>query len=222
MQVFAIGDIHGCYEALCALMNCLPLHQGDQVVTLGDYIDRGRHSRDVLQWLIEFEKTGILIPLLGNHELMMLRARESEAERTQWLLFGGERTLQSYRDYKRTADFDSIPQAHWDFLERCRLYYEIETHFFVHAFADPKIPLDQQAESILLHERFRTPEPHISGKHMICGHTPQDTGRPAATLHGTCIDTTAYAPGGWLTALEVQTGVYWQANEAGETRRARL
>jgi serine/threonine protein phosphatase 1 len=63
--------------------------------------------------------------------------------------------------------------------------------------------------------------PHEGGKIMVCGHTPQLSGRPTNLGHAVCIDTGAY-DAGWLTCLDAQTGVYWQANERGEVRCERL
>src|SRR5947199_381837 len=72
-----------------------------------------------------------------------------------------------------------VPDPHWDFLERqTRTYHETATHFFVHANAYPDYPLAEQPESVLLWEFFDNPPPHESGKVMVCGHTPQKSGRP--------------------------------------------
>jgi len=221
MRVFAIGDIHGCYTALVTLMDSLPLKRGDQVITLGNYIDHGSHSRQVIEWLIEFAKSGMLVQLLGNHELMMMRSRNSEEKKKEWLEQGGHVTLLSYLDFKKEADLKDVPDSHWQFFTRCKPYFETETHFFVHAGADPKLPLEQQPQDKLFEATFDNPSPHMSGKHMICGHTPQEKGIPTTSLHGTCIDTAAYKDG-WLTALDIQSGEYWQANEKGDSKKGRL
>jgi len=69
---------------------------------------------------------------------------------------------------------------------------------------------------MLYWEQFNDP-PHESGKIMVCGHTPQRSGRPRDIGHAVCIDTGAHA-GGWLTCLDVMSGTYWQANQQGQTR----
>src|SRR5581483_7373518 len=101
--------------------------------------------------------------------------------------------------------------------------FETETHFFVHANVKPELPLNEQPEAVLQWQKWLPSEavPQCSGKVMICGHTRQRDGRPASTGHSICIDTGCYA-GGWLTCLEVETGRYWQANQAGEVRRGKL
>ena len=118
---------------------------------------------------------------------------------------------------------DDIPADHWEFLEsETRAYYETPTHFFVHANAYPDIPLEDQPDFMLYWEKFDDPPPHVSGKVMICGHTPQRSGRAQVDIgHAICIDTNA-CRGGWLTCLDVDSGLYWQANQAGETRKAFL
>jgi serine/threonine protein phosphatase 1 len=74
---------------------------------------------------------------------------------------------------------------------------------------------------MLLWEKFGDPPPHISGKTMICGHTPQKSGRPKSVGHAVCLDTWVYGDG-WLTCLDVERGNYWQANQRGEVREGWL
>lgn len=223
MRLLAIGDIHGCYNALSALEKQVPIAPDDLVVTVGDYIDRGPGSSRVLDWLIERDSAGRLIALLGNHELMMLAARDGGARFDNWIFNGGDATLQSYVPANEPERLDSIPAVHWQFLENdCRPYFETETHFFVHANVYSNYPLADQPDNILYWEHLNNwSVPHESGKIMICGHTPQRTGIPLNLGHAICIDTHAYA-GGWLTCLDVAAGRYWQANEQGETRSGQI
>ncbi|MGO8749348.1 MAG: metallophosphoesterase family protein [Thermoguttaceae bacterium] len=218
MRLLAIGDIHGCMASLAAIARAIPIGPDDLVVTLGDYVDRGPDSRGVLNWLIDRSRQRRLIALRGNHELMMLCARTDYAQMDEWLANGGDATLASYGGPDGRGTMEDVPQEHWDFLENyCRDWYETETHFFVHANAYPDVDLPDQPEYMLFWETFDAPPPHVSGKTMICGHTPQRTGRPKSIRHAICIDTRVYG-GGWLTCLEPATGRYWQANEAGEQR----
>src|SRR5688572_16418817 len=96
VRYLAVGDIHGCFTALTTLAAYVPFRPEDVVVTLGDYVNRGPNSCAVLDWLIAYQRRGKLVPLLGNHELMMLRARESKEAFKSWLDYGGDRTLASY------------------------------------------------------------------------------------------------------------------------------
>jgi len=224
VRYLAIGDIHGCYTALRTLIDFVQPQSEDVIIGLGDYVDRGPDSRAVLEWLIEFHTTGQLVPLRGNHEIMMGWAAEDPVARHDWMTFGGLTTLNSYAAHLGlpAATLKDVPDHHWRFMaETCQPYHEIETHFFVHANAHPQLKLVQQSDDMLYWERFPSTHPHQSGKIMVCGHTPQTSGRPVSVGHAVCIDTWAYADG-WLTCLDVASGQYWQANERGKTRMAEL
>lgn len=225
MRLLAMGDIHGCYSALCRLVEAVKLTPEDTLVTLGDYVNRGPDSKAVLDWLIYRSQTGSLIPLRGNHEVMMLNASESPESFFFWASNLGKQTLASYSpfdDGEEGSPLD-IPETHWDFLKNgLRNYHETERHIFVHANLYPEIDLPDQPE-YMLHWEFLdewTP-PHHSGKTMICGHSSQKSGEPFNLGHAVCIDTAA-CKGGWLTCLDVETNYYWQANQAGETREGFL
>lgn len=219
----AIGDIHGCIKALTTLVGFVGLRDDDTIVTLGDYVDRGSDSRAVLDFMIEFGHTHRHIPLRGNHEIMMLDSRDKKSWHHAWLRYGGDATLHSYAASEHQAgSFADIPDAHFDFLENKLLpYYECETHFFVHANADANIALQDQTDPTLYWRKYGNPEPHCSGKIMVCGHTPQKTGRPVSNGHSVCIDTWVYGAG-WLSCLDVESETVWQANEAGDTRSFKI
>ena len=220
---FAIGDIHGCISALRSLMDYVAPQSDDIVVTLGDYVDRGPDSRAVLDFVIEFGSKQNLVALRGNHEIMMLDARDNKSWFEPWLRYGGNATLLSYASSATDAgSFEDIPEAHIDFLENSLLaYYECDSHFFVHANAVADVPLDQQGDPALYWRKFRGQEPHCSNKVMVCGHSAQQTGLPHNLGHSVCIDTWAFG-GGWLSCLEVESGTIFQANEAGERRSFNL
>lgn len=221
MRTLALGDIHGCYRALQGVLEAAQVTDEDRLITLGDYVDRGPDSRAVLDWLIaraERLPRGRLVSLRGNHELMMASAREDEGMMGMWLACGGDKALMSYREQGGTGTLDDIPESHWNFIEHfCRDYFQTLKLFFVHANAYPESPLNEQPGHMLFWESFGDPPPHQSGKIMICGHTPQRTGKPRDIGHAICIDTWVYGDG-WLTCLDVSTGEYWQANQRGETR----
>jgi serine/threonine protein phosphatase 1 len=216
-RVLAIGDIHGCLTALTTLAAFVPFRPEDVLITLGDYINRGPDSCAVLDWLIHYARQGKLVALRGNHEVMMLQAREDEAALAQWRECGGDATLASYSPFGDAGRLVDVPDAHWEFLESTRGWYETESHFFVHANAYPDCPLAEQPDFMLYWESFDDPPPHESGKVMVCGHTPQKAGKPRSIGHAVCIDTWACGRG-WLTCLDIATGRYWQANQGGQTR----
>lgn len=217
MRTLAIGDIHGCYDALLRLTDAVGLQPEDRLITLGDYVDRGPNSREVVDWLIDWSQRGQLIPLIGNHELMMIASRRDKEQRSYWSVVGGAETLESYHSADPDRGLDHVPEEHWQFFDDCLPWYETESHIFVHASLQPELALDDQPDVALFWERFGNQLPHQSGKVMICGHTRQESGVPANLGHAVCIDTAACA-GGWLTCLEPIAGHYWQTNQRGELR----
>ena len=218
MRQFAIGDIHGCLTALQVLDNELACGDGDTVVTLGDYVDRGPDSRGVIEFLLGLRKRCGLVALRGNHEIMMLRARADRSLLLNWIACGGGETLDSYG----ATDFRDVPGSHWDFLAGTLRYYETEDDFYVHANVRPDLPLKDQPDYNLFWEHLGgAVARHVSGRRMICGHTPQTSGLPLDLSHAVCLDTHACG-GGWLTCLETESGMYWQANQQGELRSGRL
>jgi serine/threonine protein phosphatase 1 len=222
VRYLAIGDIHGCFAALEALVQYAPYDEAETVVFLGDYVDRGPRSREVLDWLIGQQKRRRIVALRGNHDIMMCQAREEDLAFYDWLHFGGDETLRSYGTGGLSGRLDDVPEAHWQFLEATVPIFQVENDFFVHAGVDPRRPLDDQPDDLLYWEKLdETAGPHVSGKRMICGHTSQHSGVPLDLGHAVCIDTWVYGAG-WLTALDVETGRCWQANEYGMTRTGSL
>lgn len=213
-RTIAIGDIHGCAAALEAVLQEIRPSANDRIVTLGDYIDRGSNSRGVIEQLLQLRERCELVPLIGNHELMLLRGRVHADERDFWLEFGGRATIASYG-----ASLSDIPRQHIDFMESCLPFYETESHIFIHANYDAETPLEEQLEITALwtHISGYVPEPHCSGKTVIVGHTPQPDGEIRDWGHVICIDTCCFG-GGWLTALDVNSKDVWQADKDGNLR----
>jgi serine/threonine protein phosphatase 1 len=215
-RIIAIGDIHGCSKALAALIELIKPKSGDTIVTLGDYVDRGPDTKGVLDQLIELGKRCHLVPLMGNHEEMMLGAREGRSDFDFWMQFGGDVALESYG---LDRNLKNIPYEHWAFLKRLPLYYETEQHFFVHANYYQNRPLNEQDGHTLLwmplDEYF--PPWHHCGKIAVLGHTPQPKGKILNLDHMKCIDT-GCGHGGLLTALNVKTNRFWQVDENGQRR----
>src|SRR5690349_5249734 len=85
MRVLAIGDIHGCSRALDSVLSAVQPQPEDRVITLGDYVDRGPDSAGVIERLLDLRRRCRLIPLKGNHELMVLAARKNAESEHEWL-----------------------------------------------------------------------------------------------------------------------------------------
>jgi serine/threonine protein phosphatase 1 len=221
-RILVVGDVHGCARALEALLQAVAPTPGDLLVFLGDYVDRGPDSAAVLNRLVSLSKTHNLVALRGNHEQMMQSARQGDADLGLWCNLGGEATLMSYCPFDDHGTLADVPDDHWDFLDhRLVDFHETDTHFFVHGGVLRHLPLDRQPPLVLRWQTYNDPPPHPSGKVILCGHTPQKSGRPRNLGHAVCIDTYAHG-GGWLTCLDVVSGAVWQSNEKREVRRAHL
>lgn len=221
-RTIAFGDIHGCSDALAALVEAIRPTGEDTIITLGDYIDRGPNSRTVIDQLLSLSSCCRLIPLLGNHEEALLDAHREVNTLRRWLTLGGADTLRSYgwqSGGPRRALADWIPAQHREFIANCRPFHETPTHLFLHAGYVPELPLAEQPPLAL---RWRvtdaaTAVPHGSGKVAIVGHTPQYSGEVLDLGFLVCIDTNCVR-GGWLTAMDVGHGQVWQADRTGRLR----
>jgi aromatic-L-amino-acid/L-tryptophan decarboxylase len=214
-RTIAIGDVHGCANALQALLDVIKPDSGDTLITLGDYVDRGPESSRVLEILTELISVCHLIPLIGNHEVMLQNALKSRREFEYWMFNGGKSTVDSYG-----GDLNRLPMHHRTFLKFCKRYHETPTHIFVHAAYDSRLPMSQQPDELLLWRHIDEnylPEPHVSGKKVICGHTPQADGEVLDLGHIKIVDTFCYGDR-WLTALDVNSGEYIQARTDGSLR----
>jgi serine/threonine protein phosphatase 1 len=198
-----------------ALLDVIQPQPEDVLVTLGDAIDRGPCSRQVLDRLLVLREQCQLVPLLGNHEEMLLAVLDG-ASPYPWINNGGTATLESYGF---TGSLDVVPASHRHFLRSCQPYHETATHFFIHANYLPLVPLNRQPRETARWQALSesVPEPHCTGKIAVVGHTPQRNGEVLCLDHLWCIDTYCYGEG-WLTGLDVMAGEVWQANEQGEVR----
>lgn len=115
----AIGDIHGCLRSLEALLEQLTDYNDRLFVFVGDYIDRGPHSKGVVDLLLDFKEEQECIFLRGNHEQMLLDAVDY-GELNMWLRNGGKTTLQSYQS--EDEEFD-IPKNHLNFYRDLSLIH---------------------------------------------------------------------------------------------------
>lgn len=226
LRLYAIGDVHGRLDLLDLLLKKIVEDEkngpsGAKKIFLGDYVDRGLYSRQVLDRLIDLkkkEKTPSVF-LMGNHEHVMRDIlREGREELLcDWLRFGGRETLLSYGvssaaftdDSQKllTAFYEKIPNAHRDFLESLTLYTEFGDYFFCHAGVRPGIDLYAQNEQDLMWIRrdFLThekPFPRI----IVHGHTISP--EPEFMGNRINIDTGAYATGR-LTALGLEGTRQW-------------
>jgi serine/threonine protein phosphatase 1 len=222
MQNIAIGDIHGSVDALRTLLNLLDIER-DRLIFLGDYIDRGPHSRQVLDVLEALASNPNHVFLRGNHDEWLLRARRDKRWFKTWVGegVGGRETLRSYGASSfDLAALDLVPEQHFAFLEQTRLFFQTEYEIFVHASLSWLEPEETDPQQ-LLWRPFEEIAPHPSGKRVICGHTKQPGGVPRDNDYAVCIDTLTVSTG-WLSALNVETNWVTQADSEGRTRQFAL
>jgi len=209
-KIFAIGDIHGCFYKLCALMDKIKIDfDNDILLFLGDYIDRGPNSFDVVEYLIDLKKRFQKIVFLkGNHEKMLQRYLLGK-DRLNYLINGGQPTLEDYMKKSRTTGSPLIPQEHLDFLESLSLYYESDNYIFVHAGLRENIPLEMQdpADFLWIREDFVNSDFDF-GKRVVFGHTPY--AEPLVEPNKIGIDTGAVY-GNKLTCVELPALLFYTA-----------
>ena len=163
-RIISIGDLHGCSIAFAALIEAINPRSDDTIIPLGDYVDRGIDSKGVLEQLIELRDRCNLVPILGNHDQMMLHARDGRSDFQFWLNCGGDACLDSYGS---SGKLNLIPRNHIQFLESCRSYFETDKHIFLHANYKPEVPLEQSDDHTLRWLSLRDyvpPKVHCSGK----------------------------------------------------------
>ena len=197
---YAIPDIHGRLDLLDAAFARIGEHSkgaSSTVVTLGDYIDRGPSSRQVIDRLICRRADNLtLVNLKGNHEAMMWETCNNVAELSWWIKNGGDQTLASYGISAQDASaLGQIPGAHLDWIANLPLLHIDPYRVFVHAAVDPDIPLHRQNEMTLLWKRY----PHNFNKghghrHVVHGHHAT-TAAPVATDGKTNLDGLAWKTG---------------------------
>ncbi len=225
--VYAVGDIHGCYDELKALLDIVSRDAETRaagrrpvLIFCGDYVDRGPDSARVLDALCWLGRHCPFEPhfLKGNHDQVFCDYMRDPTEAVDWLRFGGAETMQSYgvtppapdapfEDHVRARDdmLAALPMSHWKFLEALKGIVTIGDYAFVHAGVRPRIPLDRQSEEDLLWIRegfldYDGPQEKV----IVHGHTWH---RPYPDIRDNRIgiDTGAYETG-VLTALRIEDG----------------
>jgi len=192
-STYVVGDIHGCLKPLQRLLAKIEPEPDEEVVFIGDYIDRGPQAREVVDYLLSLPFSCVF--LRGNHEQMLLDFLAGQNEEV-FLLNGGAATLRSYG-----GDADNIPAEHLRFFRSLRLQYETPDFLFVHAGMRPLVPLEQQEAKDLLWIRQEFYQfVGTFPKPVVFGHTPLKQVMLAADRVG--IDT-GCVYGGKLTCVKL-------------------
>lgn len=214
-RVYAIGDVHGCLDRLVAVHEQIAQDLADRpvdaawLIHLGDYVDRGQESAQVVEWLMAGPPVpdATVVNLMGNHEHMMLTAVVSNDQQAAslWLSNGGADSLMSW-GIPRAATYQEwaalLPKDHLTFLRDLTIHVQVGPYLFVHAGLRPGVALAKQTRQDLLWIR----EPFLSSKAshgavVVHGHTPKY--EPTVRPNRIGIDTGAVM-GGVLTCLVLE------------------
>jgi len=201
-KTFVVGDIHGCLDMLKRLLDTIPWRPGqDRLIFVGDYIDRGPHSKAVVDCILDLMRLDPQVCcLLGNHESMLLDYLAGMYQ-DLYIANRGMTTLKSYLAERPAGEGTLVPPEHMSFYRSLKPLMELEAHYVVHAGFRPGVDMEHQA----LHDMIWIREPFISsdydfGKKVIFGHTPFS--QPLITENKIGIDTGAVF-GNRLTCIEL-------------------
>ena len=174
-----IGDIHGCYNTLKNLIESqIIITSDDQVFFVGDLIDRGPRSREVLDYLMQLKLQQYHINCVrGNHEEMLLKTLDADSSLQDWFMNGAEETLKSFAIQNvllnRRENLKLIPEPYITFMQTFPYYYDLEDHIIVHAglnFNSKDILED--THSMIWSRTMEYEAGIIKNKTIIHGHTP--------------------------------------------------
>jgi serine/threonine protein phosphatase 1 len=219
-RLFAISDIHGCFRPFYELVvKRIDLKKSDELILLGDYIDRGSQSREVIDFIIDLERKGFNVtPLAGNHELMLLEAYKDPGMLPLWFMNSGETTLMSFG----IRDIKDLDQTYMKFIEGLEYYTAAGSYMFVHAgFNDyAKDPFSEKYDMVW-ECRPAYGNPVFLGKTIIHGHRPKTieyvkrilSGKPSVIPIDTgCVYEKELGYGN-LSALEVNEMVLYSVSD---------
>lgn len=177
MSRYAISDIHGCHQTFDALLDRLALSQSDTLYLLGDYIDRGPGSKEVVDRILQLRRDGYEVEcLLGNHEWLLLNAPYDNNRMVNWInRNGGAITLQSYNLYEENY-LQAMPSDHLSFYKNLQYIIELDDYILVHAglnFKDED-PLSDYTSMLWIRDWHQQIDETVTdGRAIVHGHTPR-------------------------------------------------
>ena len=190
---YVIPDLHGRDDLLACALSDISVHsRGERgvIVAIGDYVDKGPHSNEVIERLLSGVDGWRLVALKGNHDSMMVDGLRDPARLAFWVERGGDTALASYG-----GGPSAVPEAHVAWLDQRPLMH-LDTHrVYVHAGLDPELPLEQQSEAALLWKRYPKGDgAGFGARHIVHGHDNDPEG-PLLLEGRTNLDTQAWRTG---------------------------
>jgi serine/threonine protein phosphatase 1 len=171
-RLYAISDIHGCFDTFYELLiRQIDLKKSDRLILLGDYIDRGEKSKEVIDFIIDLDRKGFdITPLSGNHEAMLVGSFQTPEMLPLWFMNSGMTTLQSFD----ILDITDINKKYIDFFMNLRYYEKSSDLIFVHAgFNDNAPDPFSDVYGMIWECRMQYDNPVFAGKTIIHGHRPK-------------------------------------------------
>ncbi len=209
-----IGDIHADSARLSTLVGRLGSRR---LVFLGDYVDRGPNSREVVEILLEIAKSDLnAFFLLGNHEIGLLAFLSGKLSFLEYAWMGGLSTIRSYigraNEDVRSELAAAMPRPHYEFLSNCKPFFETDHFVASHAGINPACPERRELAEIVLgrHPSLFHDDLRLS-KLVICGHYLQATQTPFIGKDVICLNTGCGTIEGPLTALLYPEMTFLQA-----------
>jgi predicted MPP superfamily phosphohydrolase len=216
-RIFAIGDIHGCSKTFEKLLfDKIKIQKTDKLYCIGDYIDRGKNSKAVIDLILQLRSEGYtLFTLRGNHEQMLLDSFIYGEAFDLWMQNGGDQTLQSFS----IDSLENLPKKYLSFFNETQFYFETEEYIFVHAGLNfHRKNIFEDKEAMLWIRDFSSYQPALKNKLLIHGHTPISL-KYILNQKGNCIDIDAgcvfnyLAPFGNLVAIDLnERRILWEEN----------
>lgn len=216
-RIYAVGDIHGRYDLLQILHERIILdavtakNMRKVIIYIGDYVDRGPQSKQVIDSFANNPMAGFeQVFIKGNHENVMQEFLDNPSASKMWLSWGGNATIKSYGinpdDFEnleglREAFKSRIPDSHFEFFNKLKIYHVEGDYLFVHAGIKPGVELEKQTanDMMMIREEFYFPDNPSPDKTVVFGHTIFENPFYEAGKLG--IDTGAFATGKLTAAV---------------------
>ncbi len=237
-RTYAIADLHGRHDLLIAAINAVAdIDQGPLTfITLGDYIDRGPESRQVIETLMALRDDPPgdwkVICLKGNHEDMMVQTLSVPLHPNWWIGNGGGATLISY-GHPPSGQYNPavVPNEHIEWINELPFLHVDDHRVFVHAWVDSSVPLDKQKPDKMMWTLYPNGARYghrLTGRHVVHGHHQFEDG-PKLYKGRTDLDVFAWytgrlvigvfddeVPGGPVDLIEVKGAGEWSRIERQE------